>query len=147
MSVKVTANQAGIVVVQSENSPEYGFIRLEEKTHQFVKGWVKPIVKSALILGKVDDLKALNYRAGMELPGRIQIVETLDAPDVPNPERFIKKNSTNGIILKQKGNAIFRTSVYDDKGTSTDVFLEHDNLEEIKEYQASLKATGGEANL
>ena len=145
MSVKVTTNNTGAVVIPSQNNPEYGYIRIESVEPTFVNGWLRKTVKSALIQGKVEELREV-FSANMVLPGRIQVIESLNVPEGPNSERFIKKSGTEGVILRIDDQPNYRTTEYDSTGTSTDILLQHTNVEEVKEYaakQRSVLAGGG----
>ena len=146
-AVKVTANAEGFVVIPSSNNPEFGYIRLEQTTMEFVNNWMTPKKRSALINGKVEDLRNAGFVKNQVLAGRIQIIESLDAPSVPNPENLIKKTGTDGIACKLDGDTIFRTSLYDSTGTSVDTLIQHNNLEEIKAHQSSLKEETGKVTL
>ena len=146
-AVKITANKERFVVIPSENNPEFGYIRVEQRIMEFTNNWLTPKTRSAIISGKVTDLQSMGYKAGDVLPGRIQIIETLDAPDVPNPERFIKRSGTNGIPCTLNGDTIFRISQYDPKGESVDTFIQHNNVDEIKEFQVKQKNVVETANL
>lgn len=139
MSVKVTTNSTGAVVIPSENNPEYGYVRVESVEPMFVNGWLRKVVKSALIQGKTEELREV-FIPNMILPGRIQVIESLNAPEGPNSERFIKKSGTEGVILRVDDQPIYRTTMYDSTGTSTDVLLQHTNVEEVKEYAAKQRA-------
>jgi hypothetical protein len=146
-AVKVTANAQGFVVIPSENNPEFGYIRLEQITIEFVNNWMTPRKRSTIISGKVEDLKAAGYIKDQVLPGRIQVIESLDAPDVPNPENLIKKAGTQGIACKLNSDTIFRVSNYDPTGLSVDTLIQHNNQDEIKAHQTALKATEEGAKL
>ena len=144
--VVVTANELGSIVIPSINNPEYGYIRVEQSTVEIINGWLTPKTRSAIISGKTEHLQAMNFKKGSTLPGRIQIVESIDTPSVPNPEKFLKLSGTNGIPCKINGDAIFRVASYDPTNKSEDIFIQHDNKEEIKAAQAKLATAGVNLN-
>ena len=58
--VKVTADAAGNVIVQSVNNPEFGYIRVEQEKVLFSdSGFMERKVISALVHGQLKDLSFL----------------------------------------------------------------------------------------
>ena len=56
--VTVVADDNGNVIRQSQNNPDYGYVRVTQDAVQYgVNGWVNRKSRSALILGLMDDLK------------------------------------------------------------------------------------------
>lgn len=140
-SVKVTANADGLVVVTSENNPEYGYIRLEQKTTVFANGWAQPKVKSALLRGRVEDLKALNFTKDQTLPGKIVVKESF-IPSNPNDvNQDMKLAGTNGIPCTKDDQPIYRVAFYTEDLNDQDVLIQHDNVDEIRRYQAAQKTS------
>jgi hypothetical protein len=137
-SVKVTADKAGIVVNISKNNADYGYVRVSQVRAVFEGGWTRKKTLSALISGTVEDLKDLGFKAGMELPGKIQIVEQLDAFNTDNPEKDYKIAGDTGVVCCVDGQPIFRKTFYSDDEQSQDTMLKHNNTEDIKARYAEL---------
>ena len=81
LKVKVVANATtGAVVNVSESNPDYGYIRLEQ-TKAIVddNGFFKPRTISTLLQGNFNELTGMGFFNGQELPGKIQIKESLEA--------------------------------------------------------------------
>tara|TARA_B100000900_G_scaffold364730_1_gene339525 strand:+ start:71 stop:547 length:477 start_codon:yes stop_codon:yes gene_type:complete len=134
LKVKVVANATtGAVVNVSESNPDYGYIRLEQ-TKPIVddNGFFKPRTISTLLQGNFNELTGMGFFNGQELPGKIQIKESLEAFNTRNPERDIKKAGDTGIVCTQGGAPIYRKTVYDMTGSKTDTFVQHDNIEELR---------------
>lgn len=138
-NVHVTANKAGQVITSNNNG--YGFIRvsqtrmvIDEKT-----GFVKPIVLSALIKGKVEHLEMFGYKANQELPGKIVIKESLEPFNTKNPEKDYKMAGETGIVCCADGQPIYRNCFYNVSGTDMDELIAHTNTDAIREAFASLE--------
>lgn len=138
--VKVTAAN-GQVVVQSENSPEYGYIRVESTEMQMENGWVRESKRSALLRGKVEVLSKLNFSEGQTLPGKIVIRETTTPINSNDLEQGLKKAGDVDVICKVGGKSIYREAFYTTNLETTDTLLAHDNSEEIKAAQAAKNPT------
>ena len=139
-SVKVTANSAGQVVNISKNNPEYGYIRVSQSRSTMEGGWLRTRNISALISGKVDELKSLNLTNGASLPGKIVVAESLTPFNEENPEKDYKVAGDTGIVCSFEGQPICRKTVYTDSLEATDILIEHDNYEAIKEAYAASQA-------
>jgi hypothetical protein len=136
--VTVTANDEGQVIVPSKN-PEFGYIRVEQKSSRMVNGWVRPENKSALIKGAVEDLKALGYHQGQTLEGKIVIVESLEPVNADDPKQGIKMSGDNGIACTFEGQPIYREAYYTEDMEATDTLIAHDNVEEVRAHSAKLR--------
>lgn len=127
--VKVTANPTTKeVVTQSTTNPDFGFVRVEQISTEFSGGWMRKVKKSALIRGNYEDLKSLNYKEGQILPGKIQIVESVNPTNPDNLEQDAKKNPQTDENLLHLGAQIYRVSVYTTDATVQDVLLQHDTV-------------------
>ena len=145
--VKVTANDFGLVVVASTNNPEYGYIRVEQTSTEFINGWVQPRTKSALIRGRVTDLQGLGYTKDQQLEGKIVIKESLTAPNPLNPEQDMKFAGTSGISCTLDDQPIYRTAYYTTNMEVADVLIAHNNTESIRAAQQVKRAMAGTATL
>lgn len=131
--VKVTANEAGQVVIASKENPTYGHIRVEQKrTVISDKGWVKVKHISALLHGTVEELESLGYENGQQLPGKIVIKESLVPFNSANPEGDYKIAGKTGIVCCTDGQPIYRKTFYNPSGNDQDETIAHDNSEAIR---------------
>jgi hypothetical protein len=131
--VKVSATAQGLVIVPSENSIGYGYIRIEQD-RAFVndKNWVSVNKVSTLLYGTIEDLSRFGYTAGMELPGKILIKESLEPFNTENPEKDYKIAGKTGIVCCLDGQPIYRKTFYNASGTENDIFIAHNNGNAIK---------------
>jgi hypothetical protein len=132
--VKVVANTTtGAVVNVSENNPEYGYVKLEQK-RPFIddNGFLKPRTVSTLLQGAVEDLSDMEFFAGQELDGNIQVKESLNPFSKKYPENDLKKAGETGIVCTQEGSPIYRKTLYDMTGSKKDEFVQHDNIAELR---------------
>lgn len=130
--VTVTAKD-GQVVVPSTNNPDYGYIRVEQTKNIFTNSsgrtWLRQIKLSALILGEVEQLRLMGYRAGQTLPGQIVIRESLDATNPENPMQDIKINPDTKEVLMLDGQKIYRTSIYtENPNEQYDILVQHNEI-------------------
>lgn len=131
--VKVTANEAGDVIIMSKDNGSLGHIRVEQKrTVISDKGWVKVKHISALLHGTVEDLSDLGLKDGDFLPGKIVIKESKVPFNTKNPEGDYKMAGNTGIVCCIEGEPIYRKSFYDQSGNAVDETIAHDNGEAIR---------------
>lgn len=137
--VKVNANEAGAVVIPSKN-PEFGYIRLTQDATDFSGGWARPVNKSTLLKGAIEDLKNLNFSKGQLLDGQIVVTESMEPSNAEDLAQDRKEAGDSGVVCSVAGEPIYRTSVYSTDMSLTDTLLAHDNSDAIKEAQAEAKA-------
>jgi hypothetical protein len=131
--VKVTANEAGEVIIMSKDNGKYGHIRVEQKRTMISdKGWVKVKGVSALLHGTVEELESLGYEDGQTLPGKIVIKESLVPFNVKAPEVDYKMAGNTGIVCCVDGQPIYRKAFYNPSGNDQDDTIAHDNGEAIR---------------
>ncbi len=136
--VTVTADKDGHVIVVSENSPEYGYVRVEQITTQISDdGWLRNVRRSALIKGKVEDLMTAGYREGQEIAGKIVVRESLEPFNPENPDKSLKIAGETGIICRLDDQPIYRDTVFTTNLTATDNFISHTNADEIKDVSVA----------
>jgi hypothetical protein len=152
--VVVTADGNGNVIGVSQNNPEYGYIRVEQNAIQINdEGWLRRSKRSALIKGKVEDLKYCDYKPGQELSGKIIVVESLIPFNPNNPDKDLKLAGETGIVCRLEDEPIYRQTFYTTNENAYDEFIMHTNSDEIKEVQvaqramASLEVNVAEPNL
>lgn len=145
--VKVTANAEGKVVVPSSN-PEFGYIRLEQKSTVIdANGWARKANKSALIKGRVADLAEMGLVKGMKLPGKLIVTESHEPTNEDNLEQDMKVAGDSGVPCTKDGQPIYRTTQYTTDEDAVDTFIAHDNGDAIREAQAELAAKADAAGL
>jgi len=125
--VIVTADDNGNVIAVSKNSPEYGYVRVEQVTTQINdQGWLKNVRRSALIKGKVTDLVEANFKANQALAGKIVVVESLQPFNAENPDRDLKIAGDTGIICTIDDQPIYRQTFYTTNDNAVDEMITHD---------------------
>lgn len=132
--VTVKADEHGNVIGVSKNNPEYGYVKIQQSIIQInEQGWLRPVVRTALIKGKVEDLINSNFKDGDVLPGKIIIKESLIPFNLENPDRDLKIAGDTGIICRLDDEPIYRQSFYSQNENSIDELIMHTNSEEIRE--------------
>jgi hypothetical protein len=131
--VKVLKNEDGSVLTVSEKNPEYAWVRVQQiRTVVDDNGFLRRKPVSAIIPGHVDDMKAMNFFADQELPGKILIKEALIPFNAKDPQRDIKIAGDTGIPCTLEGLPIYRKTYYSTKNNVEDIFVQHDNKDQIK---------------
>lgn len=139
--VKVTADAAGNVIVPSKNNAEWGHIRVvQDRMIVDENGFARKKTLSALIVGKITDLKGFGYSKDQEIEGVVIFKESLKPFNTTDPEGDYKVAGKTGIICCQDGAPIYRKNFYTQNETASDVCLEHDNKDAIRAAFAELKA-------
>jgi hypothetical protein len=144
--VKVTADEAGAVIVISDGNSEYGHIRvIQERVIFDDRGWARKKPVSALVPGTVEDLKSLGWVNHQELEGKVIVKESLKPFNPKDPDRDLKIAGKTGIICCQDGKPIYRKTFYNEASNAGDILIEHTNGEDIRNaYLASVEKEGGE---
>ena len=139
-NVKVTASKAGQVVNVSKKNPIYGYIRVKQSRMVInEEGWVERKTLSALINGKVENLRAFNWLKDQELSGKIRILERMQPFNIKDPSKDVKSAGDSGIICSVKGSPIYRNAFYSENEEMLDILIQHDNTEEIQVKNAELR--------
>ena len=138
--VKVTGDENGNVIGVSMNNPEYGYVRVEQRVSQVNdQGWLRISKRSTLIKGKVEDLRAVDFTAGQELPGKIVVKESLTPFNTENPDRDLKIAGSTGVVCRIDDQPIYRQTFYTTNENASDELLMHTNSDEIKEVQSATR--------
>jgi hypothetical protein len=138
--VKIVADDNGNVIAVSKNNPEYGYVRLEQKSIQIDhNGWLKSVKRSTILKGKMEDLLQTGYTANTELPGKIIVKESLTPFNTDNPDRDLKIAGSTGVICRIDDEPIYRQSFYTTDMEAFDQLIPHNNNEEIKDVMYSQK--------
>ena len=139
--VTVVADKNGNVIGVSENNPEYGYVRVEQTAVQINdQGWLRNVKRSTLIKGKMEDLMAVGYKNGTEIPGKIVVVESLTPFNPVNPDKDLKIAGDTGVICRMDDQPIYRQTFYTSNLNAVDEFIMHNNSDEIKEVQAAQRS-------
>lgn len=137
-SVVVKADDLGNVIGISKNNPEYGFVKVQQTAVQINdQGWLKHVVRTALIKGKVDDLISCDFKAEQSLPGKIVVKESLIPFNSENPDRDLKIAGDTGIVCRLDDQPIYRQTFYTQNVNAVDEFVMHNNSEEIRDVQSA----------
>ncbi len=137
-NVIVTANDAGQVIVRSENNSEWGHIRVEQTSMTVdSNGFGKKSKRSALIPGLVEDLAEFGFTANQSIPGKVIIKESLTPFNKKNPKRDIKIAGDSGVVCCQDGMPIYRKSIFTTDLSKQDDLVSHTNDDEIKAARAA----------
>lgn len=138
--VVVKADDHGNVVGVSKNNPEYGYVKIQQSTVQINdQGWLRPVVRTALIKGKVEDLVNCNFQPDQILPGKIIVRESLVPFNQDNPDRDLKIAGDTGIVCRVNDEPIYRQTFYTQNVNAVDEFIMHTNTSEIKDVLAAQK--------
>lgn len=128
--VYVVGDENGNVINVSSNNPNFGWIIVRQDNMAIVNGWLQNKSVSAIIMGSVDNLERANYAPGQVLEGKIVVKEQLEP--FSSPDRDLKIAGATGIVCSVEGKPIYRKTEYVTNMNITDVFVQHDNTEEIK---------------
>jgi hypothetical protein len=147
--VKVVADAtSGAVIVQSQNNPDYGYVRLEQvRTLIDDNGFLKRKVISTLVQGEIEALNDAAFYAGQELPGSICIIESLLPFNKKDPNRDLKIAGETGIVCSVDGEPIYRKTLYIASTNANDTLVKHTNVDELREaYNKSEKTKAMKPN-
>jgi len=136
--VKVVADATGAIVNVSPNNPEYGYVRFEQvRSIIDDNGFLRRKSVSTLVHGTVEELLAMNFHNGQELPGTIIIQESLAPFNVKHPERDLKVAGDTGIVCSVEGQSIYRRTMYSAAVNAQDTLVKHDNVEQLRNAYAA----------
>lgn len=161
MAVKIAPSEGGQLITATSN-PDYGYMRVVEKKTSVQGRWSRTEERSALVLGEIDSLVEIvkGARNG-ELAGRIVYQDYLQSqmPDHVRKdlvgkrdeeealENVFRRAGQDGPYLTIGGERIVRYKFYDESGSTSDILLQHDNGEAIREHQAASAAKAKKATL
>jgi len=136
--VKVVANATGAIVTISANNPEYGFVRFEQVRSVIDdNGFLRRKPVSTLVHGTVEELSAMDFFNGQELPGSIIIQESLAPFNAKTPQRDLKIAGDTGIVCTIDGSAIYRRTIYSASSSAEDTLVKHNNIEQLRNAYAA----------
>jgi len=138
--VKVCGNDNGDVIIQSKKNPLYGHVQVEQYVNEVDdNGFARVKKRTALIPGKIEDLKRFNFKYNSEIDGQIIFKESLVPFNPKNPDIDIKIAGATGIICTLEGQTIYRKNFYSQHPNAHDVSIKHDNDEEIRNAYQEIK--------
>jgi hypothetical protein len=138
--VTVLADDNGMVIRQSKNNPEYGFVVLQQSRTMIQSnpanlknvGWLKTQKMTTLLKGKMEELKMFGFTKGMELPGKIVVKESTTPFSEENPDQHLKIAGDTGIVCCIYGEPIYRITYYTADPNEQDEFVQHNNVDAIR---------------
>lgn len=137
--VVVIGDELNNVIVKSNSNSDWGHIRVEQLRKNFeTNGFLRITPISALIHGRIEDLLALNWTKGQELPGKIVFKDSLTPFHSTDFTKDLKVAGKTGITCKLDGQPIYRKTFYTTKTDQQDVYIAHNNQDEIKIARARL---------
>ena len=151
--VEIKLNAQGATVTPYEGNSAYGYAILTSTEEVFQNGWLQAKDRSCIVKGATESLERF-FTLGKQLPGKIAVTECLE-DNVPskfamqfdknstfeeNIEPFVKRAGKDGPVLVSEGKRIIRFTEYDPSGHNADVRIQHDNADEIKAHNATLKS-------
>lgn len=136
VTVTTCSNSSTEIIGVSTNNPDYGYIRVESNEGLSFGngGWLNAKSKSALIKGKVADLRAFvqknNVTVGYKIPGQIVILEQAGLPFYEGQQP--KRAGADGEVLYVTRNGqklpIYRQTEFTMDMTRTDSPIQHENV-------------------
>lgn len=136
-TVKVTTckKDSQAIIGQSTNNPDYGYIRVEANDGLSFGngGWLNSNTRTALIKGKVADLKAFivknNVSLGYELAGKIVIKEQTEAfYEGQQPKIVPSTGEVLYVTINGVKNPIYRQTEFTMDMTQQDTLVKHENV-------------------
>lgn len=149
--VKIEQNSStGAIVTASTKNPQYGYVRVTQTKNVITpEGWVRLEKRSALLKGETEQLMEVfgGMKPGSEINGNLVIQERLD-PFGEDKTRDLKVvPDTGGVTCKVDGKPIYRRTLFMLEDDVADELIAHNNQEEIRKTQASVKAQAATAKL
>lgn len=138
--VTVKGDKNKNVITVSEKNPDFGWLTVEQDVFQINdRGWLRSTKRTALIHGRVDDLKESGFVAGTEIPGKIVVLESLTPFNTKNPDEDLKVAGTTGVICRLDDQPIYRKAFFTTNQNLSDEFVTHTNTDEIREVMEAQK--------
>lgn len=146
--VIVLADEATNSVINVSENPEWGYLRVQQM--KFVTdektGFLSAKNVTALVPGLVEELQIANFYPGQQLDGKIVIEESLTPFNKKNPERDLKVAGKTGIVCRVDGAPIYRRTRFSFNANAQDVFIQHDNVDELRNAYEAEKSSAIKAN-
>lgn len=138
--VTVLADDNGMVIRQSKNNPEYGFVVLQQ-TRTMIQsnpanlknvGWLKTQKMTTLLKGKMEELKMYGIAKDTVFPGKIVVKESTTPFSEEDPDQHLKIAGETGIVCCIDGEPIYRITYYTADPNEQDEFVQHNNVDAIR---------------
>jgi hypothetical protein len=137
----------GAVINQSPNNPDWGYIKVEQSTNVYDdNGFLNRKKVTAIISAPIAILQEADYFAGQLLDGNIIVQESITPWNEKNPDRDLKVAGATGIICRIDGQPIYRKTFYSEKENAKDIYLAHDNVDELKRAYNAEKSNAIQAD-
>jgi DNA polymerase-3 subunit epsilon len=127
--VYVGGDDMGNVITLSKNNPKYGSVTLIQDSVAY--NGMTYDTRSTIVMGLTAALEDLNLKVGEILEGKI-VVREQTTPFI-DESRDLKVDSLTGIVFSVNGQPIYRKTFYTDNMDEQDIFVQHDNIDEILE--------------
>ena len=151
--VKITPSKEGNLVTPYEGNPAFGFIILAQVMSIFQNGWLREVTNRTIMKGSVEALKSfVNANPSLEVEGQLVVKEYKES-EVPAAiaaqhfdssltyeeqiDGYIKRAGSEGPALMCDGDRILRFTIWDQAGTDSSLTVQHDNVDEIKAFNAA----------
>jgi hypothetical protein len=148
--VTIKLNSENSPVNVYKNKPTYGYIHFESVEIVINGAWMGEKKRSTLMRGEVALLAKFVQQCtkNNEAPGRISVNEFIEDAIPANYltrldknvafeeaiQQYLKKIDKDGPELTIEGKRIVRFTDYDMSGKTVDTHVQHDNVQEVKEY-------------
>lgn len=142
----------GSLITPFKNNAEYGYLQLSQSSMIPEGSWIRERKRSTLLRAKCDVLQRfVQSNKTLSLPGHIVVKEYVES-EVPENlfeqfanmnlpvsqalDSFVKRAGQDGVELCVDGERIIRFSVYDATGQDQDVYVQHNNTDAVREFNA-----------
>lgn len=130
--VTVVADKFGNTIGVFKMHPEYGYVRIRQKLPVINKnGWLRMSIRYGFIKGLVEDLKEANLYPDKIISGKIIVKESLEPFSEENPEKHLKIAGSSGVVCTINDQPIYRDTIYTTNEDARDVYIDHDNSDQI----------------
>ena len=118
------------VVNVSENNPDYGYFRVEQsKVVTTGTGWLDVKRITAIVPGKIITLESLEPFSDVNIEKQLKRAGSEDAP-----------------VCTLMGKPIYQKRLWTSDANLEDDLISHDNIDEIRAYNANKKSTAVQPN-
>jgi hypothetical protein len=151
--VTIAPSKEGNLVTAYEGNAEFGYLILAQTKSLFVNGWLREVTNRTIMKGAVSALQSfVQANPTLEVGGQLCVKEYKEDEvpastaqqhfdkSLPYEEQidgYIKRAGNDGPALMSGGKRILRFTVWDQAGTDTDITVSHENVDEIKAFNAT----------
>lgn len=135
----VPQGEQKMVIAPSKKNPAIYNVRVEQEVPEFSGRFLNIKRRVAYINGSLTDLLKMNYQAEQELEGKIVVIESTTPPNSDNLAQHMKIAGETNLPCTIEGQPIYRQSFYTTNIEAQDVFIQHDNGEEIREANRRIR--------